>query len=183
MVDKKELRKIILEKRDSIDLSERIKYDKHIFNSLIDSPVYNEAKCIFIFVSYKTEVNTHEIIKQALSQGKRVCVPKVLSKNEGMYAVEIKKYDDLKSGKYGILEPENLENKINEEEIDLALIPGVAFDKNGGRMGYGAAFYDRFLIKLKKDTPKIALAYGMQIVDYIPMNEWDVKMDGIITNG
>ncbi|WP_097027075.1 5-formyltetrahydrofolate cyclo-ligase [Clostridium peptidivorans] len=183
MIDKKELRKIILEKRDNIVLDERIKYDNDIFKAVVNSSLYNKSKCIFIFVSYKTEVNTHEIIKYALSQRKRVCVPKVLSKSEGMYAVEIKKIDDLKSGKYGILEPENFENKINEEEIDLALIPGVAFDKNGGRMGYGAAFYDRFLVKLKRDTPKIALAYGMQIVDYIPMNEWDVKVDGIIANG
>lgn len=183
MVDKKELRRNILEERDNIALNERIKCDEDIFNAVTNSSLYNEAKCIFIFVSYKTEVNTHEIIKHALSKGKRVCVPKVLSKSEGMYAVEIKKFDDLKSGKYGILEPESFQNQINEEEIDLALIPGVAFDKNGGRMGYGAAFYDRFLVKLKRDTPKIALAYEMQIVDYIPMNEWDVKVDGIITNG
>jgi 5-formyltetrahydrofolate cyclo-ligase len=183
MVDKKELRKIILEKRDNIALNERIKYDKDIFNSLINSPLYIKSKLIFVFVSYKSEVNTHEIIKHALSQGKRVCVPKVLSKSEGMHAIEIRKFDDLKSGKYGILEPETFENKINEEEIDLALIPGVAFDKSGGRMGYGAGFYDRFLVKLKKDTHKIALAYGVQIVDYIPMNEWDVKVDGIIANG
>lgn len=183
MVDKKELRKVILEKRDSIDLSERAKYDENIFNSVINSHLYSEAKCIFVFVSYKTEVNTHEIIKHALSKGKRVCVPKVLSKSEGMYAVEINKFDDLKSGKYGILEPESFQNQIKEEEIDLALVPGVAFDNNGGRMGYGAGFYDRFLVKLKKDTPKIAIGYAMQIVDYIPMNEWDVKVDGIITNG
>lgn len=183
MVDKKELRRIILEKRDNINLSERIRYDKDIFNTLINSEVYNKSKCIFVFVSYKSEVNTHEIIKHSLAQGKRVCVPKVSSKSEGMYAVEIKKFEDLKSGKYGILEPESFEYKINEAEIDLALIPGVAFDKSGGRVGYGAAFYDRFLVKLKKDTPKIALAYEMQIVDYVPMNEWDVKINEIITNG
>ncbi|KAJ52765.1 5-formyltetrahydrofolate cyclo-ligase [Clostridium tetanomorphum] len=183
MEDKKTIRKEILKIRDSLSIDEREKYNKDIFNKVIINSYYKKAKCIFIFVSYKTEVDTHKIIKKAIDDGKIVCIPKVVSKSEGMYAAQIEKFNDLEPGKYGILEPKKHCKKINEEQIDLILTPGAVFDNKGGRIGYGGGFYDRFLVKTKKSAPKIALAYNVQIINKVPMDELDVRIDGIISNG
>lgn len=183
MEDKKSIRDKILKIRDGLSIDERKKYDEEIYNKVIESKYYKEAKNIFIFVSYKTEVDTHKIIKTALDQGKTICVPKVISKKDGMYVAIINNFSDLKPGKYGILEPSEESVKVLEEDIDLVLVPGAVFDKEGGRIGYGGGFYDRFLVKLRKDVPKIALAYDIQIIDKVPMDELDVRIDGIIYNG
>ncbi|WP_027623261.1 5-formyltetrahydrofolate cyclo-ligase [Clostridium lundense] len=183
MEDKKLIRDSILKIRDTISLSERKKYDEEIFKKVIESKYYKEAKSIFIFVSYKTEVDTHKIIKKALEDGKVISVPKVISKKDGMYGAIINKFSDLKPGKYGILEPGEENIKILEKDIDLVLIPGAVFDKEGGRIGYGGGFYDRFLVKVRKDVPKVAIAYDVQIIDKVPMGELDVRIDDIISNG
>lgn len=183
MEDKKLIRDRILEIRDNISIDERKKYDEEIFNKVIESKYYKEANSIFIFVSYKTEVDTHKIIKKSLEDGKIVCVPKVISKKDGMYGAVINKFSDLKPGKYGILEPGEENVKILEKDIDLVLVPGAVFDKEGGRIGYGGGFYDRFLVKIRKNVSKIAIAYNAQIIDKVPMGELDVRIDGIISNG
>lgn len=183
MENKKAIREKILKMRDEISIDERKKYDEEIFNKVIKSGYYKEAKNIFIFVSYKTEVDTHKIIKKALEHGKTICVPKVISKKDGMYGAKINKFSDLKPGKYGILEPGIENEKVKEQDIDLVLVPGAVFDMKGGRIGYGGGFYDRFLVKLREGVPKIAIAYNVQIIDKVPMDELDVRIDGIIYNG
>lgn len=182
MESKKEIRKMIKERRALLTKEERENLDNAIFQKVISSKEYKEAKTIFIFVSYDTELDTHRIIKEALKDGKRVTVPKVISKEEGMDAVEIKNFDDLESGAYGILEPKDNKLKIDEKSIDICYLPGVAFDRRGGRVGYGGGFYDRFLRKLKENCPRIALAYGFQVLEEVPMDDNDETIDGIITD-
>ncbi|WP_125153813.1 5-formyltetrahydrofolate cyclo-ligase [Clostridium rectalis] len=183
MLDKKSLRKQVLEKRDALTYKERGYLDKEIFNKLIQSNFYKNSNCIFVFVSYKTEVDTHLIIKKALQDGKTVCVPKVISKEKGMVAVKIKDFSELLVSTYGILEPKICNNLVNPKEIDLVLLPGAVFDGNGGRIGYGGGFYDRFLVNVKPSVSKIGLAYKIQVVKKVPMDELDIRIDGIITNG
>lgn len=182
MIEKKELREKVIMERDGLSKDEINKYDENIFKRVIESKYYKESKCIFIFVSYKSEINTHEIIKRALKDEKRVCVPKIISLKEGMEAIEIKSFSQLKPGKKGILEPEDFSQKIDPKEIDVVFTPGLAFDNKGGRLGYGGGFYDKFFKRLKKDTHKIGLAYSFQRVDFVPMEEWDVRINGIIVN-
>lgn len=181
MVMKEEIRKSIQAKRKSLSNDMKKSLDHKIFHKVIQSDEYIKAKTIFIYVSFEGEVDTHEIIEHALKNGKKICVPKILSKEEGMSAVLIDSFEELKLSKYKILEPENANRKIDETIIDLVLMPGVAFDKHGGRIGYGGAFYDRFLRKTRVDTLKIALAYDFQIIDLVPMEEHDVRIHGIIT--
>jgi 5-formyltetrahydrofolate cyclo-ligase len=99
-----------------------------------------------------------------------------------MLAVQIKDFQDLSIGNYGILEPKNRQPKIDENSIDVCYVPGLAFDSRGGRVGYGGRFYDRFLKKIGDNCKKIALAYGCQILEEIPMEEHDAFIDGIITD-
>lgn len=181
--NKTELRKFMLNQRKLVDDVKKQKWDNQIFNKVINSEYYKKANTIFIFVSFKNEVDTHRLIEYALSDNKKICVPKVKLKEREMELYKINSFNDLEVGYYNILEPIKGSPKINVEDIDLILMPGLAFDKEGGRIGYGGGYYDKFLRKSKKNkTKKIAIAYAFQVLDKVPMNENDIKIDGIITN-
>jgi 5-formyltetrahydrofolate cyclo-ligase len=183
MLSKKELRSFVDGKREKLSSAEKYNMDNSIFEKVIDHKSYISANVLFIYVSYKNEVNTHNIIKHALENNKILCVPKIISLREGMKAIRIGSFGELKEGKYGILEPQLDEEKIiSPEDIDLLLMPGVAFDFNGGRVGYGGGFYDRFLKQVREDSKKIALAYSFQIFDKVPMDESDMRIDEVITD-
>ena len=183
--DKKMLRKEILAKRKNIDTAKKEDMDKKIADKLYESKYYKEAKNIFIYISYDSEINTKEIINRALIDNKKVYVPRTEFKTRLMDAVEIASLDNLIESEYGILEPAMEEPHIEPDELDLIVVPGVAFDRNGGRMGYGAGFYDRYFKKISKDRiekiKKLALAYDFQILEKIPMDEQDVPVNYIIT--
>jgi 5-formyltetrahydrofolate cyclo-ligase len=199
-LEKKQIRKSIMQLRDKISTEEKQRYDKAIFQNIIDNEYYKAASTIFIFVSYLSEVDTKSVIIQAIADNKTICVPKVKSKEEGIELFKINGLNDLEEGFHGILEPKSNCEKLhgvsvsvsddegndvddanNEGNIDLIIMPGVAFDMTGGRIGYGGGFYDKFISKLKKDVKKIAIAYELQIIENIPMKNHDVRIDGIIT--
>ncbi|MVX62750.1 5-formyltetrahydrofolate cyclo-ligase [Clostridium chromiireducens] len=183
--DKKTLRKEILTKRKDIDNVEKEKMDKKILNKFYESKFYKDATNIFVYISYDSEIDTRLIINKALKDNKKIYVPRTEFETRIMDAVEIKSFDNLIKSNYGILEPSKNEPCINPNELDLIVVPGVAFDRNGGRMGYGAGFYDRYFKKITKDNIeriiKLALAYNFQVLDKVPMNEQDVPVDFIIT--
>lgn len=178
---KSDTRKYIDNLKKILKEENRREYDKAIFENVTNSKFYINASTIFIFVSYNNEVDTHNIIKHGLSHNKTICVPKIMSKNEGMKAVSINDFEDLIPGAYGILEPADFSMEIEKEEIDTIFLPGVAFDLSGGRIGYGAGFYDRFLKGVSDKISKIALSYEFQVIDSVPMDFYDEYIDGIIT--
>jgi len=183
--DKEKLRKEILTKRKNIDIVEKEKMDKKILDEFYENKYYREAKNIFIYISYDSEINTKGIINEALKDNKKIYVPRTEFKTRFMDAVEITSLDNLIESEYGILEPSIEEPHIEPNELDLIVVPGVAFDRNGGRMGYGAGFYDRYFKRISKDRikkiAKLALAYDFQILEKVPMNEQDVPVNYIIT--
>jgi 5-formyltetrahydrofolate cyclo-ligase len=181
MLDKKEYRNIVKNRRDIFFSAEKDSLDKLIYEKVITCEQFTKAKVVFIYVSYKNEVDTHNIINYALLKGKIVAVPKIVSVKEGMEAVRINSQQELCESPYGILEPSSFDNRIDIKSIDLVLAPGAAFDKRGGRIGYGAGMYDKFLVGLRKDAAKLALAYSFQVFDAVPMEDNDIYMDGIIT--
>lgn len=182
---KKVLRKEILEKREHIDKAEKEKMDTEILNSFYESKYYKEAMNIFIYISYGSEINTRSIIRRALNESKRIYVPRTELKTRVMDAVEISSLDNLVKSSYGILEPSKDKPCIDPNELDLIVVPGVAFDRNGGRMGYGAGFYDRYFKKITGNNieriTKLALAYDFQVVNEVPMGEFDMPVDCILT--
>jgi 5-formyltetrahydrofolate cyclo-ligase len=182
IMDKKELRKKILEMRDQQKPADRALWDDIVYNKFIGSEYYRNSKVIFIFVSFRSEVDTHRIIRKALEDGKVVGVPKVVSKKEGMKVFRIDSISDLEAGYFGVLEPKEGCRSIPAEEIDLIVMPGAAFDRVGGRIGYGGGFYDRYLADMGADVKKIALAYRMQVLEKVPMDENDMRVGSIITN-
>lgn len=182
LLNKRVIRSSILEQREKINTSIRKEWDKNIFDLLINSEFYKNANVIFVFVSFKSEVDTHPIIEHALKNFKTIYVPKIQSKEKGMEIFKISSLEDLKTGYFDILEPKESCPVADSNNIDLILMPGVAFDLKGGRVGYGKGFYDVFLSRMSKKVNKIALAYDFQIVDKVPMDQFDVKIDGIVTN-
>lgn len=179
---KKNLRYLIYSRRSEINDHIKKQWDAIILEKLLQSEFYKKADVIFTYVSFQGEVDTIKFIEKALSDCKTVCVPKVISKKEGMDAYKITSLNDLEKSSYGILEPKNQGSLITPSDIDLIITPGVAFDKTNGRIGYGGGFYDRFFKRITSQTNKVALSYSFQIFDNIPLDEFDEKVDFIITN-
>lgn len=180
--EKKILRNKILIIRNSLDKEVKEAMDDEIYNKLIMSDLYIKAKNIFIYLSFGSEIQTNNIITKALRDGKEVYIPKVYKKNKLMKAVRLKSFNDLKENSMGILEPIDDSNYIDKREIDLILVPGVVFDLNGNRIGYGGGYYDRYLQDIKEIRNKVVLAYDLQIVDSINPDIHDIAFDYVITN-
>lgn len=180
MNPKTELRAYMKEKRNALLPELKKEYDEIIFNKIISSDFYKNSKYVFSYVSFGSEADTIKIIKRALSDKKHVFVPKVLSKEE-MKACEISSMEDMAPGKYGILEPKVIENS-GSENVDLIITPGLAFDKRGGRLGYGGGYYDRFFKSFKGKGLRIGLCYDFQITDKVPLGKYDVLLDKVICN-
>lgn len=179
-MSKKKLRNIIMDKRQSIEINSKKNWDENIKEQLLNNEKYKNAKTIFIYVNMSDEVNTIEIIKFMLKDGKRVAVPKVITGLKAMEALEIRDFSDLsESGVFGILEP-TMEAKNISNKIDISIVPGLAFDCKKRRLGYGGGFYDKFFEKYPYST-KIALCYEYQILDEIEVEIFDKEMDIIIT--
>ena len=178
---KSEFRNYIAKKRDELSLLQKNEKDNYIYKNIINSDLFVKSKVLFIYISFGNEVNTHKIIQYALDSGKEVCVPKVISRLKGMRALKIRDLRDLETSSYGILEPSDDSEEIFVERMDLAVIPGLAFDLNGGRIGYGGGFYDRFFSNINVSIRKIALAYEFQVLEGLPLEKHDITIDGIIT--
>jgi len=143
---------------------------------------YKNSCAVMFYVSMGNEVYTHEIIKVALGEKKEVSVPFILKSQNITIPCKINDFSNLEPGPFGILQPskEKIRN-IPIESIDLVIVPGIAFDRKGNRVGKGKGFYDRFLKSINATIPKIALAFSMQIVEQISTTENDVAVDKIIT--
>ncbi|NMB26820.1 MAG: 5-formyltetrahydrofolate cyclo-ligase [Tissierellia bacterium] len=182
-MDKKVLRKKMLEKRSQLSLEKIEEKSKIIANNLFNLNQYKKANFIFSFISFKDEVNTHEIIKKSISIGKRVGVPIPVPKTKELKVSELIDFDkELDLGFYNILTPKDKYIRIVPPQlVDLVLVPGVAFDKRGYRVGYGGGYYDRFFNNINKDIIKIGLCYEMQILSEVPKNSHDIPIDFILT--
>jgi 5-formyltetrahydrofolate cyclo-ligase len=180
---KKLLRKKVLEKRDSIPSSERKKKDALIKHRLFNLKEFKIAKTILFYASFRTEVDTFTIIEDSFKMGKTVLVPKVDKERHRLRLYEIKNLKELSTGYIGIPEPSLPDKRLRDlNDVDLIIIPGAGFDLSGNRLGYGAGYYDILLSKIKRKIPFIALAYEEQLIDAIPSEMYDVKVDIIVTD-
>lgn len=181
MINKKDIRKQIKEEKLKLSLSEIEINSDIIINKLLARQEYNNSNIIFVYVSYNQEVITKKLIEQALEH-KKVAVPKIANNQMDFYY--IKSLNDLENGIMGILEPTNTSeaNKAVPEDSDLFVVPGLGFDKNKNRIGYGKGYYDKYFHRHNKiKFHKIALAFDFQLLEQIPSDDFDVKLDRILT--
>lgn len=177
-MNKNELREQMRALRRNMTSEEVTEKSRKIQKHLFDFNEYKNAQTVLLYLSAFKEPSTAEIISDALNQKKRVAVPISDTSNFTLTLSYISGFDDLQKGAYGISEPKKI-IKADISDIDLAIIPGLAFDKNGNRMGFGKGYYDRLLKDLS--AHKISLCYSFQLLDKIPAKAHDVPMNTIIT--
>jgi 5-formyltetrahydrofolate cyclo-ligase len=180
---KKEIRREVLRKRDNLYLQDRINLSKEIFDNLLSLEEFSKAKVIHFFLTTKSEVLTEDAIRRSLSLGKSVVVPVTEKGHKRIFLSGLEDYDkELTLTPHGILEPKReFRRHVALHDVDLMILPGVAFDTAGHRIGYGAGYYDRLLEETDMRPFLIAPAFELQIVDNIPVGSHDIRVDKIIT--
>lgn len=176
------LRKLILEKRRALPEHERWAKSIAIQERLLGLEEFSRGQVIHLFLSFKGEVMTDGIVRKALTLGKRVVVPVVTQGEEGLIFSELGQYpEEVEPGAFGIPEPKKeFIRCVDPATIDLFVLPGVAFDGDGNRLGYGRGYYDQILGRTTP-VPLIALAFEFQLVDCIPSSVHDVRVHKIVT--
>lgn len=179
---KASLRAPLKKVRQNFPEPERQRANAAIFAQITNLPEYRAASVIHTFVSWRDEVDTHALIKAALAGGKRVVVPRVPPSKLQLEHYFISNFAALVPGTLGILEPSSgpgAQPALASRRFDVILVPGLAFDRSGNRLGYGRAYYDQFLAGTK--ALKIGLAFALQIVEEVPVAPHDQRVDMIIT--
>ncbi len=147
-------------------------------------PEYQAARTVLFYLDVRSEVRTRHSLEAALQSGKKIVVPYCVDGELELFHFE--HMEELSVGMYKILEPKTelrdvAAKRVEVAEIDLIMVPGVAFDRRGGRTGHGKGYYDKLLEHCRPDTPLVALAFECQMFEEIPMQDHDVFMDKILT--
>ncbi|MEG1432094.1 MULTISPECIES: 5-formyltetrahydrofolate cyclo-ligase [Eubacterium] len=179
-MDKQTFRKETLAKRKAIYSPVT---DARIVNRFLASDDYKSCQWIMVYVSFGTEINTHELIRRALTDGKHVVAPICVMADHTMILSEIQDFPgDLEEGHYGILEvKKECIRPIDARKLDLVLVPGMAFMPDGGRMGFGGGYYDRFLETITPDCKTLGLIREDFIYETIPMDAHDKHAQVLVT--
>ncbi len=174
-MDKETLRREMRSIRQTMREEEIAAASDRLAGRLFAHPLYRAAKTLYVYLSANQEVRTDEIIRQARKDGKLVAAPKVCGSELRFFWLN--ESTTLQTGSFGILEP------VNGQEADdptaLVLLPGLAFDRSGRRLGYGGGYYDRFLAR-ETEHPTLALCYGFQLVDELPAEPHDVTAGAVL---
>lgn len=183
MDTKTAIRSRILEVRNAMTSEMVAEKSSQIIQKVLKTPEYEEAHNILLYADFNHEVMTRELFENAIFQKKRVYFPKCNPEDGTMEFYQVVSIKQLEHGYMGIFEPESDERYrfvYHKEEDSLVIVPGVAFDMNGYRIGYGKGYYDKYL-KDKRQLTCMALSFSSQIVDEIPNDTHDIKMDKVVT--
>lgn len=175
-MDKKELRRAIRERKRAMTEEEIISRSARLGELFRASEAYQKAKTIYGYLPYNQEVRTVPMLEQAIRDGKRVAVPKVYG--EEMKFLYLDDLSQVAKGYAGIPEP-IADEPVAEDETALVLMPGLAFDPQGHRIGYGGGFYDKFLSR-EPNHPTVALCYEFQMLPQLETEEFDIPVDLVL---
>lgn len=182
---KEEMRNEIRSKRDSKKMEYFSKNSEIILKNVLQLPEISSAKALMVYSSKPKEVNTYPIITALFDMGKSVSLPIMEPETGTLRLSELKSEEELshlKPAGFQVPEPTGeYEHPIEPEKIDAIIVPGLAFDKYGGRLGYGKGYFDSLLKKIRRETPIISLAYPFQVVKRVPVNGNDIFVDILVT--
>lgn len=188
MISKDKVRKKAIETRDGLDDKMREANSKVIFDEVVATTMYQKADIILSYSSIRSEVETRELNEYILKQGKKLYLPKTYSKEKKMCFYPVEDLKHLHSGYQGILEPKEenpleqiLDVKNKSKEKILMIMPGLTFDKDGNRMGYGGGYYDRYLHLYGECLTSLLIAFAEQKALIIPVEKCDIRPDYIVT--
>jgi len=180
-MNKKELRENALRIRNGFTGQQILVSSEEMIQKLIEHTWYRECSTLFTYVSMDREVQTRKLIEKGIRDGKRVCVPRVVPRQQ-MLAVPITNPAvELEKGFYGVLEPIAQLPSVSPQEVDLVIVPGLIFDREGYRIGYGGGYYDKYLENLPSHCRTVGLAFHTLITDRIPREAHDKKVMLVIT--
>ena len=177
--EKTQLRKALLEKLLSLTKEEVKRRSKNVEKTLSELPIYKNSKVIMAYYPLKGEVDFLEMIRKDLGT-KRFCFPVIDMAQNLIFPFEVTNLDqDFVTGPYGIKQPHTERTKkLDIKQIDLIIVPGLAYDRQKNRLGRGGGFYDRFLKRIKSPTKKVGVALQLQILDNLPIHlSFDEKVD------
>ena len=175
-MDKSALRKIIREKKRAMSAEQITQASERLAQLFLASSYYKNAKSVYGYLPYNQEVRTVPMLEQARKDGKRVAVPKIFG--DEMKFIWLDDLSAVSKGYSGIPEPIN-DGPIADDPNALVLMPGLAFDPQGHRIGYGGGFYDRFLAS-EPDHPTLALCYDFQLLDHLETEPFDINVDCVL---
>ncbi|SKA83780.1 5-formyltetrahydrofolate cyclo-ligase [Caloramator quimbayensis] len=175
---KKEIRKKMIFLRDSFHKEELDKLSSQIIKNIINWSFYKNSTAIMLYSSIKSEVRINDLLKKGIEDKKTIILPKTLKDNRELLPCIVEDIKELHIGNYGILEPMG-SKVLDKNSIDIIFVPGVAYDYNGFRIGYGAGYYDRFLKDYK--GIKAGVCYSFQVIDDVFHDLYDINMDYLIT--
>ena len=180
---KNNLRKNMLIKRKNMSQKDIFTFSNKIVNKLMKLPQFINSKNIMLYISFNNEVDTFKLATWCLNNNKTVIAPYCIKSTSNIIPFIINNLEtDLTKSTFGIMEPKHdILMKANMKNIDLIIVPGVVFDMTCNRIGFGAGYYDRFLPMKAQNTPTIGIAYDYQIINKVPVGEYDVPLDFIIT--
>jgi 5-formyltetrahydrofolate cyclo-ligase len=183
MQKKEKLRKKYLNERSRISQTKISSWSKKINSRFLSLPQLENAKKIMAYASMRKEIETFDLMEELLDQGYLLYLPYTRKDIIDLGTAEINDLDsDLKEGVYGVQEPNSkLRNQAVPEDLDLIIVPGACFSRDGYRIGYGGGYYDSFLSRHAPGALKVGFCYEQFIVDSIPVEEHDVPVDIIIT--
>jgi len=176
---KNSLRQEVLAKRDAISQATRQAYTVDLLVNISSLPEWKKANTVLLYLGIKTEFDPTPLVEAALSMEKTVVLPRILKAENRLEIRQIQSLDqDLVSGVWGLREPDPSScPEIEPAKLDFVLVPGVAFDLQGNRMGYGAGFYDRLLSDQRLVAPRISAFFSEQLVDQVPHEAHDLPVD------
>ena len=175
-MDKPALRQYIRTLKQQMTEAEIDQKSQLLCSMLLDSDLYRNAKSIYGYMNYNQEVRTQDLLKQAMRDGKRVAIPKCYGKE--MRFIWIDDLSQTVKSSCGIPEPIH-DTPVADDSTALVLLPGIAFDATGHRIGYGGGYYDKFLA-VEPNHPSVALCYDFQLLKQLPTDEYDIPADLVL---
>lgn len=180
MSEKSTLRDSLLKKRKQIPAASRHKKSRLVFKKLFRAPEFRKAAHVALYYGVVGEVGTRAFLKKVLKT-KKLYLPEAVISGKKLVFRRFRDFSDLRKNSYAIMEPKKSCSQRSLARMDLIVVPGVGFDRKGGRLGRGGGYYDRALRRLRK-VPTIGICFREQLVKKIPMQTHDVKVDRVITD-
>jgi 5-formyltetrahydrofolate cyclo-ligase len=176
--EKVRIRKSLLERRNKLSSDEIYEKSQFIQHHVLNSKQFLKSGTVGVYIPIGSEVRTEEIIRNAISAGKKVALPRIESEGIRFYQLHDNNFkEEMVSGKFGVMEPPNIGRRVNK--IDLLIVPGIGFDNQGSRIGYGRGYFDEYL-RRRKVSFSMGLGYEFQLVPYdLPQSPSDQSIDSL----
>lgn len=179
--DKKQMREMVLARRDAMLPAARAVASHAIVEKICALPQYRQANVVLIYMGFGSEIETQALLERVLADAKTVVLPRVDRASQSLILHVVRNVSELVTSKWGIREPHVAAPSMPIHAIEFMLMPGVAFDRSGNRLGYGRGYYDKLLSAASPALARLAAGFACQIVDAVPVGPNDQKTDMIIT--